>query len=128
MNVESTPEVVEFITLEEDFDLIVSFAIADKEPGEVLSLTLLRTPKFENLLPADERGVSVAHESFPEEENPDLLQRIRVAPPVVTIETKRTRYQLDVSKVDRDELRSVQRVLEKMNFDDRFVLEFASSV
>ena len=104
MSADPSPEVVAFITIEEGDDLIVSFAIADEEPGEIVSLTLLRTPKCEFILPTDERGVSVSHESFPEEEERDRLHRIRVAPPVVTIETTSTRYELDVSKVDRREL------------------------
>jgi hypothetical protein len=125
MNADSTPEVVEFITIESGDDLIVSFAIAGTEPGHVISLTLIRTPKFEFVLPEDEKGVSVSHESFPVEEGMERLQRIRVAPPVVSIATTRTRYELDVSKVDRRELRSAQRVLERMNFDHRFVLRLA---
>src|SRR6266851_2894448 len=124
MKAEAEPEAVVFITAEEGDDLIVSFAIAD-EPGEIVSLILLRTPKYEFILPAEERGVSVSHESFPEEEERDRLHRIRVAPPVVTIETTSTRYELDVSKVDRRELRSAQRVLKRMNFDESFVLELA---
>ncbi len=122
MNADSTPEVVEFITIEKGVDLVVSFAIAAKEPGEVVSLTLLRTPKFEFALPTEELGVSVSHESFPVEKGRERLQRIRVAPPVVSIATTHRRYVLDVSKVDRRELRSAQRVLERMNFDNRFVL------
>jgi hypothetical protein len=125
MNANSNPEVVDFITIEKGVDLIVSFAIATNEPGEVLSLTLLRTPKFEVFLPLDKRGVSVSHESFPESEGPDLLQRIKVAPPVVSIATARRRYELDVSRVDPRELQSAQRVLERMNFDNRFVLRLA---
>ena len=125
MSADPSPEVVAFITIEEGDDLIVSFAIVDKEPGEIVSLILLRTPKYEFILPTEERGVSVSHESFPEEEERDRLHRIRVAPPVVTIETTSTRYELDVSKVDRREIRSAQRVLERMNFDERFVLELA---
>jgi len=125
MNADPTPEVVEFITLESGDDLIVSFAIATKEPGEVLSLTLVRTPKFEFALPTDEWGVVVSHESFSQKDDRDLLQRIKVAPPVVSIATTRRRYELDVSKVDRRELNSAQRVLERMNFDNRFVLRLA---
>ena len=59
MSADPSPEVVAFITIEEGDDLIVSFAIADEEPGEIVSLTLLRTPKYEFILPTDER-------SFPE--------------------------------------------------------------
>ncbi len=125
MNAPSTPEVVDFITLEKGIDLIVSFAIAGKEPGEVVSLTLIRTPKFEFALPEDEKGVSVSHESFPAGDVPERLQRIRMAPPVISIATTHRRYELDVSKVDRRELLSAQLVLERMNFDNRFVLRLA---
>jgi hypothetical protein len=38
-------ETVDFITLESGDDLIVSFAIGGEYPGDVISLTLLRTPK-----------------------------------------------------------------------------------
>ena len=123
MYAQSTPEVVNFITTEEGDDLIVSFAIAAQNEHGVVSLTLLRTPKFEFALPADEWGVTVSHESFPDEHGPDLLHRIRVVPPKVLVESARTWYELDVSKVDHRELRSALRVLELMNFDHRFAIE-----
>lgn len=125
MNTDSTPELVEFITTEEGDDLIVSFVISGGAPGSVISLTLLRTPKFEFAVPLEERGVSVSHESFPEEEALDLLRHIRLAPPSVTIKTTRRRHELDVSKVDSLELQSALRVLELMNFDNCFVVELA---
>ena len=62
-------EAVSFITTEDSDDLIVSFALEDDEPGEVVSLILLRTPKYESLLPEDERGVSVSHEVDFEDED-----------------------------------------------------------
>ena len=125
MNADSPHEVVDFITTEDGDDLIVSFAIATQVPGDVVSLTLIRTPKFEFALPDDERGVSVSHESFPQRDGLEHLQRIRVAPPVVSIATTHRRYELDVSKVDDGELGSAQRVLERMNFDNRLVLRLA---
>jgi hypothetical protein len=124
MKTGAEPQAVAFITIQESDDLIVSFAIADEEPGEILSLILLRTLKYEFLLPAAERGVSVSHESFPEEEDGDRLQRIRIVSPVVTIETTHAQYALDVSKVDRRELQAARRLLKQMNFDQCFVLEF----
>ena len=123
MKADEELDIVSFITVEQGDDLIVSFAIADEEPGEIVSLILLRTPKYEFILSADERGVSVSHESFPEDDDRDRLRRIRVAGPVVTIETTHTQYDLDVSKVDRRELRAARRILKQMNFDHCFVLE-----
>lgn len=115
-------EVVDFITIQTGDDLIVSFALQDEGPWNIVSLTLLRTPQYEFIQPLDERGVSVSHESFPELAGKDRLQRISIAPPVVTIETRRARYQLDVSNVDGRQLQHAQQVLERMNFDGCFVL------
>ena len=41
---------VDFITTETGDDLIVSFAICGDESGEVRSLTLFRTPKYEFIM------------------------------------------------------------------------------
>lgn len=125
MSADSAREVVDFITTEDGVDLIVSFAIGTGVPGDVVSLTLLRTPKFEFALPEDERGVSVSHESFPQREGLEHLQRIKVAPPVVSIATTHSLYELDVSKVDSTDLGAAQQILERMNFDNRFVLKVA---
>jgi hypothetical protein len=123
MKADEELDVVSFVTHKDGDDLILSFAIADEEPGEVISLTLVRTPKYEALLPVDERGVSVSHESFPEDDDPDLLRRLTMTGPVVTIETTRAKYNLDLSDVDRRELREARRILTKMNFDQCFILE-----
>ena len=123
MKADEELDVVSFVTLKDGDDLILSFAIADEEPGEIISLTLVRTPKYEALLPVDERGVSVSHESFPEDADPDLLRRLTMTGSVVTIETTRAKYDLDVSDVDRRELREARRILTKMNFDQCFILE-----
>jgi hypothetical protein len=120
-----TPEVVEFITTQQNTDLIVSFALTDVGFYGVVSLTLLRTPKFEVFLPPDERRVHVSHESFPEDDDDNWLQLIRVAPPVVSIVTTCAHYDLDVSKVNADQLRIARQVLKRMNFDKSFDLQFA---
>jgi hypothetical protein len=117
--------IASFVTLQDGDDLIVSFAIADEEPGEIISLILLRTPKYEALLPADERGVSVSHESFPDDDDRDRLRRLKMTESAVTIETTRTQYDLDVSDVERRDLVEAQRILKKMNFDRSFILELA---
>jgi len=55
-------------------DLIVSFAVDDETPGEVLSVILVRTPKFEHLLEPAERGVRVSHERYPDADD-EYLRR-----------------------------------------------------
>ena len=107
---------------EEGDDLIVSFALECSEPGEVKSLILLRTPKFEFILDEDERGVKVSHDDEPEVEN-NLLGRIRIASPMVVIESTYNRYELDVSGVNQEELAEASAILHKMNFDKSFTFE-----
>lgn len=119
-------EAVSFITAEGGDDLIVSFAIEDEEPGEIVSLILLRTPKYESLLSDDARGVTVSHEAYFEDED-QYLRRVRLAVPVTTIEATGRTYELDVSRVDPVEVKAAGRILARMNFDRRFVLELSLS-
>ncbi|SRR5713226_442035 len=115
-------ERVSFITTQENDDLIVSFVIEDAEPGEIKSLILMRTPKYEFVFEDHERGVNVSHEDQPDVED-DLLRQITLAPDVVTIGSEYNRYELDVSRVDKKELEKACTILRRMNFDDRFTLE-----
>jgi hypothetical protein len=117
-------EHVAFITTEQGDDLILSFAIESQEPGEVKSLILMRTPKYEFVFDDHERGVNVSHEDFPERDD-ELLRRIEVRSDGIMIESTHNRFQLDVSRVERKEIEKACVILRKMNFDDRFVLEMA---
>ena len=116
---------VEFITTESGTDLIVSFAIEGDGPGEVKSLTLLRTPKFEFVLDESERGPSVSYDDF-EDEDLDLLEFIELHRDAVRITTRRREYTLDTHGVDRDEIRRAAEILQQMNFDRRFLLKVGS--
>jgi hypothetical protein len=124
MPTNQSPERVGFLTMEGGTDLIVAFAIDGDEPGEVLSLILQRTPKYEGLLPPTERRVRVSHERYPAHDG-DFLRRVRLAHGRVEVETTSTRYRLDVTRVDPAELRRARRVLERMNLDGQFALEWA---
>ncbi len=64
---------VEFITTEDEQDLIVSFAIA---PSAERSLTLLRSPMYEHLLPVEEQGITVGPLDLKEVE-PDFLRSVQ---------------------------------------------------
>jgi hypothetical protein len=106
---------VNFITTEEGDDLIVSFAIPGDFPGDVLSLTLLRTPKYEFILDPDERGVSISWEE--DEDERELLLGVECYGDKVKLYTTKREFILDVSRVDDQELRRMRKVLQKMNFD-----------
>jgi len=114
-------EYVSFITVEDGTDLIVSFAVLCEDVDDVKSLMLLRTPEFEFPLEDHERGVSVSYEDFPDGEG-DLLEAIEFEGHEVRIVTRYHRYQLDVYRVDEEELAEAKQVLRKMNFDNRFRL------
>jgi hypothetical protein len=112
---------VNFITTEHNDDLIVSFAVAAGDfPGDILSLTLLRTPKYEFILDPDERGVSVSWEE--DEDESEILLAVEHSRDVVKLSTTRRKFTLDVSHVDDDDLRRMRKVLHKMNFDKKIRL------
>lgn len=115
-------ELVSFITTEADDDLVIGFAIEMPDPGEVVSLILQRAPKFEFLLPPDERGVVVSHEGFPDEDR-QLATHVRVDGPQIEIETTVRTYQVDISSVDPEEVAETRNVLVQMARYGRLELE-----
>ena len=118
-----TMETVAFINCETGDDLLVSFAIPVADVlDDVESLILLRTPKFERFLDDAERGVKVLPENDDDEH--ELLKEFRFDKdsPIVRFTTENHSYELDVRKVDPDELKGMCAVLRKMNFDQRIKL------
>jgi hypothetical protein len=116
-------ETVAFIHTETGDDLIVSFAIPLADVADdVESLTLLRTPKVEGLLDDAERGVKV----MPDDDHDDheLLKEFSFDKnsAIVRFTTRNHRYELDVRKVEPEELKDMCAVLRKMNFDHRIEL------
>jgi len=115
-------ENVWFITNEDGDDLIVSFAIPTDESGDVKSLTLLRTPKYEFALDESERGVKVSFEDFPDDRN-ELLKKLMIEGNMVTITTDYGTYTVNIEDVEQMEIQESKRILKKMNFDGRFELK-----
>jgi hypothetical protein len=75
----------------EDVDsAIVSFAIPADESGDVKSLTLFRTPKYEFALDEYERGVKVSFEDSFHDRN-ELLKKLTIEGNMVTITTDNNR-------------------------------------
>jgi hypothetical protein len=113
-------ERVAFITAETGDDLVLSFAVqCHDDASEIESLILIRTPKYEFILEEFERGVSV---SFGQFEDDDLLKTISYSAEdgIVRIETASRKYELDVHKVDPDDLKKMRKLLKKMNYDQSF--------
>ena len=112
-----------FINCEDDgTDQIVAFALTYGDM-EITSLTLLRTPKFEAMLDEAERGVSVSMEGKTVDDFASLAV-VRLRANLVTIETQASRYALDVSRVDPTEVSEMKALIERMNFDHKFAIEY----
>ena len=115
---------VQFIGLEDDEkDLIISFAVDDAELG-IKSLILLRTPYYEHLLAEDERGVSVSFdEDYDEQEDHNMLDSISIDPEKIIIVSSLRNYKLDISKIEKEEIDEMVKLLKKLNFDHRFSIK-----
>ncbi len=119
-----TMETVAFISTQNGDDLIVSFAVIEPaDPTEIDSLTLQRTPKYEHLLEDRKRGVRVSFERYLEDDD-ELLKELHLdrKSAVVRLATSLRNYELDVRKVDEGEIKAMQKVLARMNYDRRIRL------
>ena len=113
-------ELVSFISIEDDPpDLILSFAIWQPELEDIKSLILLRTPKYEFMLDESERGVKVSDEALLDEED-TMLEEIEFGDDYVRVITNYHQFELDLRKVDNDDIEQAKIFLKKMNFDNRF--------
>ena len=113
-------ETVSFISVEDDPpDLILSFAIWQPDLDDIRSLILMRTPKYELFFDEAERGVRVSEEGRLNDEN-DMLKEIELGDDLIRIITNYHQFELDLRKVDKEEINQAQAILEKMNFDNRF--------
>lgn len=113
-------ETVSFISIEDDPpDLILSFAIWEPELDDIRSLILMRTPKYESFFDEAERGVRVSDEAWLYDGN-DMLKKIEFGDDLVRIIANRHQFELDLRKIDKEEIDQAKVILKKMNFDNRF--------
>jgi hypothetical protein len=115
-------ERVTFITAEAGDDLVLSFAVQrPDDPSAIESLILMRTPKYEYIFEEHERGVKASFERHEEDED-DFLQKFDYleADAIVRIQTSSQEYELDVRKVEADELKEMRKILKRMNYDQKF--------
>ena len=113
-------ETVSFIDIEDDPpDLIISFAVWQPELDDIRSIILMRTPEFEFLLDESERGVAVSDEIWTNDEE-DRLNKVELIDNIVKITTNYHQFELDLRKVDKEEVDQTKAILQKMNFDHSF--------
>ena len=115
-----TMELVSFISIEDEPpDLILSFAVWQPELDDIRSLILLRTPEYEFILDETERGVKVSDDAFSDDED-DMLKEIEFGDDFVRIITDHHQFELDLRKVDKEDIEQAKIFLKRMNFDNRF--------
>ena len=92
------------------------------DPNYGRLIILMREKKWVYLIAERDRGVKVSDEDFPENDEADnnYLIGIQIGDTVAEIETTNRRYKLDLCNVDVSEVRAVQKILKKMNYDKRF--------
>ncbi len=118
-------ELVSFISIEDEPpDLILSFAIWQPELDDIRSLILLRTPEYEFILDENERGVKVSDETLLDDED-DMLKEIEFGDDFVRIITDHHQFELDLRKVDKEDIEQAKAFLKRMNFDNRFEIRVA---
>ena len=117
---------VNFISLEEsDKDLIISFAIDIGDHG-IYSLILLRTLFYEEYLPENERGVKVSLEGDSyDEEDLNVLSSISISGSEIKIKSSYREYVLDISKIEKSDIKEMLKLLYKQNHDNRFTIHVA---
>ncbi|MFC1515498.1 hypothetical protein ACFL7E_01920 [Thermodesulfobacteriota bacterium] len=116
-------EIVSFISVEDDPpDLILSFALWQPELDDIRSLILMRTPEYEAFLYESERGVKVSDEDWLNEED-EMLKRVEFGDDFVRIFTSHYQLELDLRKIEKEEIEEAKTVLEKMNFDGCFEMK-----
>jgi len=121
-------ELVSFISIEDNPpDLILSFAIWQPELKEIRSLILMRTPEYEYMLDEAERGVNVSDEACRDDED-DILKKIEFGDDFVRIITNHYQFELDLRKVDKEEIEQAKTILQRMNFDNRFEMRLTNKV
>jgi hypothetical protein len=113
-------ELVSFISIEDDPpDLIISFAIWLPELEDIRSLILMRTPKYEFILDETERGVKVSDEALLDDED-GILKEIEFGDDFARIITNHHQFELDLRKIDKEDIEQAKNFLKKINFDNCF--------
>ena len=85
-----------------------------------------RTLFFEEMLSEEEKGVIVTLEGENlEHENTNTLSKIEINNRNINIITKYSNYNLDVTKIDNQDMKNILHLVTKQNYDNRFIIENA---
>jgi hypothetical protein len=113
---------VEFITIEDNDDLILSFSFDEQAEFGVEGFIIHRCPKYEFALMPHERGPSIAWTNGDEI---ITVKEIELSREAVVIKTEYEQYTFDTSQLSDEEIRVAVEILKKMNFDKVFKFSYS---
>jgi hypothetical protein len=118
-------DTVSFMDVEEtDKDLIISFAL-DIGDGYIKTLLLHRTLFYEFIMPEDEQGTKVSLEgSDITEDHINTLESVTFDENVMKIKARFSSHEINLRKLELEEVTQMKESLVHHNFDDRFEIKF----
>ena len=118
-------DIVSFMDVEEtEKDLIISFAL-DIGDGYIKTLLLHRTLFCEFIMPEDERGTKVSLENSDiADVHINTLKSVTFDENVMKIKARFSSHEINLRKLEREEVEQMKESLVHHNFDDRFEIKF----
>ena len=108
---------VQFITIQDDDDLILSFSFEEGTEFGVEGFMLHRCPKYEFALMPHERGSSV---TWTDDDEIVTVESFELSRASVMITTRYRQYAFDISGLSDREVKVIRKIVRKKNFDNRF--------
>lgn len=113
-------DVVNFITVEDGRDLILSFSFDEGTEFGIDGFMIQRTPDLEYVLHPHEKGASI---DWTDDDEIILVTKVELSADVIRIYSRPRNYEFDISELDKDDKKRIVKILNKMNFDDSFEFE-----
>jgi hypothetical protein len=104
-----------FINTEDGTDIIISLSFDDGTEFGIDGFTIIRTPKYEFILPPHERGACISWNE--ETDIREIIKEITCIGNEITFVSQVKSYKFDISKVNDEEKRRLWKTIDKMNFD-----------
>ena len=115
-------EKVQFILLEDGDDIIISLSCGDGGKFGIDGFVIQRCPKFESILPPNDRGASIA---WDEDDIVVLLDNVSCSRNIIVFETKGKyqKHEFDISGISDSDFEDLKKHLNLINFDNSFILK-----
>ena len=108
---------VQFINIQDDDDLILSFSFEEDTEFGVDGFMLHRCPKYEFALMPHERGPSV---TWTDDDEVVTVESFELSRNRVVIKTRYRQYAFDISGLSEQKIKAIRKIVRKMHFDHCF--------